>query len=34
MPPKRSYELTDEQWDPIKTHIPKSKPRGRRNDHA
>lgn len=33
MPPKRRYELTDEQWDLIKTLMPKPKPGGRWNDH-
>jgi len=33
MPPKRRYELTDEQWDLIRTLMPKAKPGGRWNDH-
>ena len=33
MPPKRRYELTDEQWDLIRTLMPKARPGGRWNDH-
>jgi transposase len=33
MPPKRRYELTDEQWNLIKSLMPKRKPGGRWNDH-
>lgn len=33
MPPKRRYELTDEQWTLIEPLMPKQKPGGRWNDH-
>ena len=33
MPPKRRYELTDEQWALIASLMPKAKPGGRWNDH-
>ena len=33
MPPKRRYELTDEQWALIAPLMPKRKPGGRWNDH-
>jgi len=33
MPPKRRYELTDEQWALIAPLMPKTKPGGRWNDH-
>ena len=33
MPPKRRYELTDEQWALIESLMPKPKPGGRWNDH-
>jgi transposase len=33
MPPKRRYELTDEQWAMIAPLMPKTKPGGRWNDH-
>ena len=33
MPPKRRYELTDGQWDLIRTLMPETKPGGRWNDH-
>ena len=33
MPPKRRYELTDEQWALIEPLMPKRKPGGRWNDH-
>lgn len=32
MPPKRRYELTDEQWELIRTLVPRAKPGGRWND--
>jgi len=33
MPPKRRYELTDEQWTLIEPLMPKPRPGGRWNDH-
>jgi transposase len=33
MPPKKRYELTDEQWALIASLMPKRKPGGRWNDH-
>ena len=33
MPPKKRYELTDEQWELIHSLMPKRKPGGRWNDH-
>jgi len=33
MPPKRRYELTDEQWALIESLMPRPKPGGRWNDH-
>lgn len=33
MPPKRRYELTDEQWAIIESLMPRPKPGGRWNDH-
>ncbi len=33
MPPTKHYELTDEQWNLIRTLMPKRQPGGRWNDH-
>jgi len=33
MPPKRRYELTDEQWALIESLMPKARPGGQWNDH-